>query len=107
MIHRCDKKRVRALGALEARIIEYASPNMPESEPCYRLMTTQLGPAVAAAQELAALYHARWHVESVFDELKTPLRPSRRVLRSKNAGFGAPRVLRVDAGSLCGALANA
>jgi len=38
---------------------------------------------VAPAKELAALYHARWHIESVFDELKTHLRQSRRVLRSK------------------------
>ena len=33
--------------------------------------------------ELAALYHQRWEIEAVFDELKTHLRQSRRVLRSK------------------------
>lgn len=82
-IYRRDKKSERALETLEVRIIEYALPNMPESEPRYRLMTTLLDPTVAPAQELAALYHARWHVESVFDELKTHLRQSRRVLRSK------------------------
>ena len=82
-IYRRDKKSERALEAIEVRIIEYALPNVPESEPRYRLMTTMLDPAAAPAQELAALYHARWHVESVFDELKTHLRQGRRVLRSK------------------------
>jgi IS4 transposase len=35
--------------------------------------------------ELAALYHQRWQIEAVFDELKTHLRQGRRVLRSKTA----------------------
>ena len=82
-IYRRDKKSERVLEAIDVRIIEYALPNMPESEPRYRLMTTLLDPSAAPAQELAALYHARWHVESVIDELKTHLRQSRRVLRSK------------------------
>ena len=42
-------------------------------------------PITAPALELAALYHERWQVEAVFDELKTHLRQSRRVLRSKTA----------------------
>jgi len=33
--------------------------------------------------ELAALYHQRWEIEAVFDELKTHLRQSKRVLRSE------------------------
>ena len=82
-IYRRDKKSERALEAMDVRIIEYAPPNMPDSEPRYRLMTTLFDPRVAPAKELAALYHARWHIESVFDELKTHLRQSRRVLRSK------------------------
>lgn len=82
-IYRREGKSARASEAIEVRVIEYALPNMPESEPRYRLMTTLLDPLMAPAKELAALYHARWHVESVFDELKTHLRQSRRVLRSK------------------------
>jgi IS4 transposase len=42
-----------------------------------------LNPKEAPAQELAALYHTRWEIESVFDELKTHQQQSRRVLRSK------------------------
>ncbi len=53
--------------------------------PGYRLLTTLLDPNAAPALELAALYHERWQVEAVFDELKTHLLKSRRVLRSKTA----------------------
>ena len=33
--------------------------------------------------ELAELYHRRWEMEAIYDELKTHLRQSRRVLRSR------------------------
>jgi hypothetical protein len=49
----------------------------------YRLVTTILDPAEASAQDLAALYHERWEIETVFGELKTHLRGSKIVLRSK------------------------
>jgi hypothetical protein len=51
--------------------------------PRYRLMTSLLNPLQAPALELAALYHQRWQVESVFDELKTHLRQGKRTLRSR------------------------
>jgi hypothetical protein len=54
-----------------------------QAQPRYRLMTSLLDPEQAPALELAALYHQRWHVESVFDELKTHLRQGQRTLRSK------------------------
>lgn len=69
------------------RVIEYAMPGLPESEPRYRLMTTWLDPVAAPALELATLYHERWHVEEVFDELKPHLLQGRRVLRSKKAAL--------------------
>jgi hypothetical protein len=71
--------------AIEVRVIDYELPGMPEALPRYRLLTTLLDPAVAPAMELAALYHERWQVEAVFDELKTHLLQRRRVLRSKTA----------------------
>ena len=37
----------------------------------------------APAEELAALYHERWEIETAFDELKTHLRGAQIVLRSK------------------------
>lgn len=69
--------------AITVRVIEYALPGLDDAQPCYRLLTTLLDPQQAPAMELAALYHQRWEVEAVFDELKTHLRQSRRVLRSK------------------------
>lgn len=67
------------------RVIEYALPGLSDAQPRYRLLTTLLDPNEAPALELAALYHQRWQVEAVFDELKTHLLKSRRVLRSKTA----------------------
>jgi hypothetical protein len=69
--------------AITVRVIEYALPGDAKAQPRYRLLTTLLEAKTAPALELAALYHQRWEVESVFDELKTHLRQSRRVLRSK------------------------
>src|SRR5262249_9532511 len=69
--------------AITVRVVEYALPGLDDGQPRYRLLTTVLDPRVAPALELAALYHERWEIEGVFDELKTHLRQSRRVLRSK------------------------
>lgn len=51
----------------------------------YRLLTSLLDPISAPALELAAVYHERWEIEAVFDELKTHLVDSRRCFRSKTA----------------------
>ena len=71
--------------AVTVRVIEYALPGTQGDETRYRLLTTLLDADQAPALELAALYHERWEVESVFDELKTHLHQRRRVLRSKKA----------------------
>ncbi len=55
----------------------------PIPEEVYRLITTILDPEQAPAGELAALYHDRWEIETALDELKTHLRGSKIVLRSK------------------------
>lgn len=71
--------------AVAVRVIEYTLPGLADAQPRYRLLTTLLDPVAAPALELAALYHERWEVESVFDELKTHLLKGRRVMRSKTA----------------------
>ena len=72
--------------AMRVRVIEYTLPGVPgAAATSYRLLTSLLDPQAAPAAELAALYHERWQVEAVFDELKTHLRQGRRVLRSKTA----------------------
>lgn len=80
-------------------MIDYALPGLPPrtsvealkapevATPRYRLLTTLLNEKKAPALELAALYHQRWEVEAVFDELKTHQLRGRRVLRSKSSAL--------------------
>ncbi len=66
------------------RVIDYAlQDSATPTQESYRLVTNLLDPAAAPALELAALYHERWEIESVFDEFKTHLRANSTVLRSK------------------------
>jgi len=50
----------------------------------HRLVTTLLDPQQAPALELICLYHERWEIELVIDELKTHQRLSPQPLRSKS-----------------------
>jgi len=75
--------RKRHSGGIKVRVIEYRLYGVADAEPMYRLVTTILDPAQASATELAALYHERWEIETVLGELKTHLRGSKIVLRSK------------------------
>lgn len=78
-----SKGRKNESDAIEVRVIEYEITN-PEGKPeRYRMLTSLLNPKETPAEELAALYHTRWEIESAFDELKTHQQQSRRVLRSK------------------------
>ena len=65
------------------RVIDYRLEGIPGAEPVYRLLTTLLDPGQAPADELAALYHERWEIETALDELKTHLRGAGIVLRSR------------------------
>jgi len=68
---------------IRVRVIEYTLEGVPDAEPLYRLVTTILDHDAAPAEELAALYHERWEIETALDELKTHLRGAQIVLRSK------------------------
>ncbi len=82
-IYPSQKDRRNDTNSVTVRVIEYRLVGVPDAEPVYRLVTTVLDPTQAPANELAALYHERWEVETALDELKTHLRGSRIVLRSK------------------------
>ena len=69
--------------AIAVRVIDYILPNKPDGQPHYRLLTTLLDEKAAPLLQLAELYHRRWAMESIYDELKTHLVQSRRVLRSR------------------------
>ena len=75
--------RRRKANGLAVRVIEYTLEGLSDAEPLYRLVTTILDPAQAPAEELAALYPQRWEIEGALDELKTHLRGSQIVLRSR------------------------
>ena len=65
------------------RVIDYHLPGVADAEPVYRLITTLLDAEQYPADELAALYHARWTIETTFAEIKTTLKGADIVLRSK------------------------
>ena len=82
-IHPGEKDRRHKTGGIQVRVVEYRLEGVAGAEPLYRLVTTILDDAKAPATALAALYHERWEIETALDELKTHLRGSRVVLRSK------------------------
>ena len=82
-IYPSERDRRRKTNEVVVRVIEYHLEGVKGSEPIYRLLTTILDHQQAPAEELAALYHERWEIETALDELKTHLRGARIVLRSK------------------------
>jgi hypothetical protein len=82
-IYPSQKDRRCKTNGVRVRVIDYRLEGVTGAEPLYRLATSILGPEAAPAAELAALYHERWEIETAFAELKTHLRGSRIVLRSK------------------------
>jgi hypothetical protein len=73
----------RKTNGVKVRVIDYRLDGVPDAEPIYRLVTTILDHNKAPAVELAALYHERWEIETALDELKTHLRGTKIVLRSR------------------------
>jgi len=82
-VYPSKKDRRHKRKGIAVRVINYSLDGVDGAEDLYRLVTTILDPEAAPAEELAALYHERWEIETAFDELKTHLRGSRIVLRSR------------------------
>ncbi len=76
-----DRRKQRK--GIVVRVIDYRLQGVLGAEPLYRLITTIIDPQQAPAEQLAALYHERWEIETSLDELKTHLRGAQIVLRSK------------------------
>jgi Insertion element 4 transposase N-terminal/Transposase DDE domain len=79
------------LPGITIRVIEFtltvtSGDGSHRSEP-YRLITTLLDPAQAPAHQLAECYAQRWEAETGYRELKTALKGSGRILRSKDPGM--------------------
>lgn len=73
----------KTASAMTVRVIDYHLPGVADAEPVYRLITTLLDSEHYPADELAALYHERWSIETAFAEIKTTLKGADIVLRSK------------------------
>lgn len=82
VIYPSEKDRRNNTNGIYVRVIEYKLDGVPDAEELYRLITTILDPEESPANELAALYHERWEIESALSELKTHLKGSKIVLRS-------------------------
>lgn len=87
-IYPSPKHRLRDGDGIVVRLVDYRIDGSRES---YRLVTNILDPAKAPALELARLYSERWTIETALDEIKTHLRGSNVVLRSK-----LPELVRQD-----------
>ncbi len=95
--------RYRQLHGMWGRIISSRVTDERLGEPgqVYRLVTTLLNPRVAPARTLIALYHERWEIEWVIDEIKTHERAQRKVLRSKTPEGVRKAPLRHLPGAVC------
>jgi hypothetical protein len=82
-LYASDRDRRQQADGVRVRVMEYRLAGVTDAESLYRLVTTLLDPLAAPAEELAALYHERWEIETALDELKTHLRGAQVVLRSK------------------------
>jgi hypothetical protein len=82
-IYPSETDRRHQTNGVKLRVIDYRLEGVADAEPIYRLVTTILDPTMASAEELAALYHERWEIETALGELKTYVRGAKIVLRSK------------------------
>ncbi|MFW8642311.1 IS4 family transposase [Rhizobium beringeri] len=90
-IYPSETDRRRKTKGVAVRVIDYRLDGVEGGEPIYRLATTVLDHAKAGAEDLAALYHERWEIETALGELKTHLRGAKIVLRSKTPTWCARR----------------
>ena len=82
-VYDSEDDRARRHGR-RVRVIEYTLTNSATPvQDSYCLVTNILDPQAGPVLELAALYHERWEIEGVFDEIKTHMRSTSTVLRSK------------------------
>lgn len=88
-IYPSSKARAKDKDGVLVRVIEYRLE--PGGTEVYRLLCSILDPSKALGVELANLYSKRWTIETVLGELKTRLRGTRVVLRSK-----VPALVRQD-----------
>lgn len=80
---RLGRKRLPEKYEIPVRVIEYQVIDRDSGTDTIRLITTVMDPELAPATELAALYHERWEIELIFDEIEIHQTGHPRVLRSR------------------------
>ena len=85
-----DSRNKRDCTPIKVRVIEYKlkdqkvnTDDKQNNVPFYRLLTNIFDHELAPADELAALYHERWEIESLYGEFKTGLCNNSTIIRSK------------------------
>lgn len=81
-VYRSAQDRKHKRNGIQVRVIEYKF-KWVRGTGTYRLITTMLDWLVAPADELAAVYHERWEIETALGECKTKLKGSTVIMRSK------------------------
>jgi hypothetical protein len=81
---RRGKKRRSDRYEIPVRVIDYQVTNRESDTDTIRLVTTIMDHELAPATELAAIYHERWEIELVFDEIETHQTGPPHVLRSRS-----------------------
>jgi hypothetical protein len=89
-VHPPERGPLRKNKPVPVRVVEFTATVRKRSEH-YRVITTILDPRAASALELAQLYARRWTIETALHELKTSMRGSRVLLRSR-----VPELVRQD-----------
>lgn len=77
------RDRKHRTNGVVVRVVEYKLQGIKGAQPYYRLVSTVLDPKMAPAEELAALYHERWQIETALSEVKSHLPGGKILLRSK------------------------
>ena len=79
-----DSQDRQRKSGLKVRVIDYTLVDSATPvQDGYRLVSNLLDAEAAPALELAAVYHERWEIGSMFDVIKTHRRSNSTVLRSK------------------------
>jgi hypothetical protein len=80
-----DSKDRNNCDPLRVRVVEYKlkGENTPDKDNIYRILTNMFDYKQTPAKELAALYHERWEIESIFSEIKVSLKGNSTIIRSK------------------------
>jgi hypothetical protein len=81
-VYRSAQDREHKRNGIQVRVIEYKF-KWVRGTGTYRLITTMLDWLVAPEDELAAVYHERWEIETALGECKTKLKGSTVIMRSK------------------------